>query len=150
MQPREAFKLGFLARCVEERLSPAQTQALMKQAAANLEKVSFSYWSLLNPLNIYRQLAGAAGRTADSGRKIVDLAKGSMPLVAATMAVPPALGGLAAYAVNKATDTDATDVEEAKQQELTDTYRRMADELRRQKSLREYKAKRKRTGQVFL
>ena len=41
MQPHEAFKLGFLARCVEEGLSPAQTNSLAKTAADLLNKQAF-------------------------------------------------------------------------------------------------------------
>lgn len=61
-----------------------------------------------------------------------------------------ALGGGAAYLTNKATDTDDADVDEYKQTELMDTYKRMAEQLRRKRELRDYKSDRQRTGQIFL
>jgi hypothetical protein len=128
MHPREAFKIGFLARCVEQGLSPEDTRALAKSASDCFEKAGFSGF-----------------------KDVLDTAKGiGYPALAAAAAAPIALGGGAAYFANKATDTDATDIEEIKQKELVDTYRRMADQLRRQRKMRDYKAERKRTGQVFL
>tara|TARA_R110002051_G_scaffold61354_5_gene112580 strand:+ start:53989 stop:54312 length:324 start_codon:yes stop_codon:yes gene_type:complete len=89
------------------------------------------------------QKAGEAG--------ILDLAK-SLGFGAAglALAAPPAIGGLAAYFSNKATDSDASDIEEIKQKELVDSYRRMSAQLTRAKKLRDGRADRKRTGQVFL
>jgi hypothetical protein len=127
MHPKQAFQIGFLARCVEEGLSPEATRALVKSAAEHFEKVGFGF------------------------KDTVDAAKGiGYPAALLAGAAPIALGGGAAYLVNKATDTDATDIEEIKQKELLDMYRRMADQLQRQRKLRDYKADRKRTGQVFL
>lgn len=119
MQIKEAFKLGFLARCVEEGLTPDQTHALAKSAADCVEKQALGVGS-------------------------------AIPVAAAALASVPATGGLMAYLANQATDTDATEVEDVKQRELTDTYQRMAEQLQRRKQLQAYKQKRKRTGQVFL
>ena len=137
MTPQEAFKLGFLARCVEGGLSDEQTNALAKRAAdlvGEQEKSAFT--------------ADAAGKVIggvmEAGGKAV------YPLAALALATPPALGGLAAYFKNQATDIDEDDVESVKRQELIAQYRRMADQLRRQKQLRDYKQERQRTGQVFL
>ena len=127
MHPREAFKIGFYARCVEEGLSPEDTRALVKSASDCFEK--------------------RAGGLKD----LFDTAKGiGYPALGLAMAAPIALGGGAAYFTNKATDTDATDIEEIKQKELLETYRRMAEQMQRQRKMRDYKAERKRTGQVFL
>src|SRR6056297_3719453 len=127
MQARDAFKIGFLARCVEEGLSPEATHDLAKSAADCFDKYASGF------------------------KDIVDAAKGiAYPTAMLAAAAPIALGGGAAYFKNKATDTDATDIEEIKQKELLDTYNRMAEQLERQKQLRKYKAERKRTGQVFL
>lgn len=126
MQPREAFKIGFLARCVEEGLSPEETHARAKTAA-----------------DCFAKQAGL--------KDTVDAVKGvGVPLALLAAGAPILTGGGAAYFVNKATDTDATDVQEIKDKELADTYRRMADQLRRQRKLRDYKSERKRTGRVFL
>ena len=47
MQIKEAFKLGFLARCVEEGLTPDQTHALAKSAADCVEKQALGASSAL-------------------------------------------------------------------------------------------------------
>lgn len=119
MEPREAFKIGFMARCVEEGLSQEKTAELMEKAAEG--------WGL------------------------VDAAKAVLyPATALALAAPPTMGGLAAYFKNKTLDSDTNDVEEIKQKEMADSYRRMTDQLRRSKALRERKASKKRSGQVFL
>ena len=143
MQPHEAFKLGFLARCVEEGLSPAQTNSLAKTAADLLNKQAFVREAI-------GQVTGTVKDTADAGKSVVEFGKSMWPLAALAVGVPAGAGALAAYLQNSATDVDSSDVEDAKQQELVDTYRRMSDQLGRQKQLREYKQQRKRTGQVFL
>ena len=143
MQTKEAFKLGFLTRCVEEGLSPEQTHALAKMAAEQLEKQAFTEW-------LSRQITSPVKNVADAYDSVIDAASSTVPLVAGTLAIPPALGGLAAYLHNRATDVDATDIGQVKQKELADTYRRMADQLNRQKQLRDYKQERKRTGRVYL
>jgi hypothetical protein len=121
MDPREAFKIGFMARCIEEGLSQEKTAELMEKAADG----------------------GLTG--------LVNAAKAvAYPAAALALAAPPTLGGLAAYFKNKATDSDASEIEEIQQQEQAETYRRMADQLRRAKALRERKAGKKRSGQVFL
>jgi len=129
MHPKEAFKIGFLARCVEEGLSPEETHSRVKAASACFTKRA-SGFGLKDTVDAFK---GVTIPTA--------LALGGLPILA---------GGGAAYFANKATDTDATDIKEIKDKELTETYRRMADQLRRQRKLRDYKAERKRTGQVFL
>lgn len=147
MQTKEAFKLGFLARCVEEGLSPEQTHTLAKMAADQLEKQSISP----NPLGwLTGQVTAPVKNITDAYKAVLDSASSTVPLAALAMAVPPALGGSAAWLANRATDTDATDIEQVKQKELSDTYRRMAAQMNRQKQLRNYKQERKRTGRVYL
>lgn len=139
MQPREAFKLGFLARCVEEGMSPEQTHALAKTAAVCLQKQADD------------TLTGKAVKTFTQPiQEISNTAWSMLPWLGAAAAAPPVLGGVAAYLQNAAMDRGDDVVEEAKQEELTDTYSRMADQLRRAKQLRDYKQTRKRTGQVYL
>ncbi len=131
MRPNEAFKLGFLTRCVEEGLSPEDTVKLVKSASDCFNKES----------GIVSDTIGTAGKVIGS--------LGTPALIGAA-ALPPALGGLAAYFHNKATDTDAEEVEEVKKKELIQTYQRMADQLRRHKKLQNQRTEKKRTGQVFL
>lgn len=139
MQPHEAFKLGFLARCVEEGFSPEQTNAMAKKAEDLMTKVGFLDF-IQNPIKA----------TTDTGKSLVDLTYSSLPLIAGAAAIPPALGGLSAYLVNKATDVGDKEIEEYKQRELIDTYQRMAKQLNRQKELQNYKQNRKRTGRIFM
>lgn len=121
MEPREAFKIGFMSRCIEEGLSQEKTAELMEKAADG--------W----------------------GSGFVDAAKAVLyPATALALAAPPTMGGLAAYFKNKTLDSDTNDVEEIKQKEMADSYRRMTDQLQRSKALRERKASKKRSGQVFL
>lgn len=122
MEPREAFKIGFMSRCIEEGLSQEKTAELIEKTANST-------------------LSG-----------LVEGAKAVMyPAAALALAAPPTLGGLAAYFNNKAVDTaDEGDVDEVKKKELRESYRRMAEQLRQSKGLRERKASRKRSGQVFL
>ena len=42
MQEKEAFKLGFLARCQEQGLSTQETVDLVKKASEVFEKKAFS------------------------------------------------------------------------------------------------------------
>lgn len=139
MQPQEAFKLGFLARCVEEGFTPEQTHEMAKKAEDLMTKFSFLDF-VKNPIKA----------TTESAKGVTDLVYSNLPLLTVAAAIPPATGGLAAYLVNKATDVGDKDIEEHKQNELIDTYQRMANQLDRQKELRDYKQQRKRTGRVFL
>lgn len=136
MQVHEAFKLGFLSRCVEEGMNPEQTHGLSKLAASLFEKQSFVL-NLPSPAGEVRNAVGTLGDMA--------------PYLAAGLAIPPALGGLAAYLANQATDTESSQgVDNIKRQELQETYERMAGQLQRQKERQDYKAKRKSTGRIFL
>jgi hypothetical protein len=144
MRPNEAFKLGFLTRCVEEGLSSAQTNALAKRAADVMTKQGFTEWLSKQVFGPVRTTANTVKSVADAGTSL------AMPAAALAIGVPASLGGLAAYLHNKATDIDSDAVDSAKKQELLDTYQRMTDQLGRKKQLREYKQQRKRTGQVFL
>jgi DNA helicase TIP49 (TBP-interacting protein) len=143
MQPHEAFKLGFLSRCVEEGLSPQQTNVLAKSAAEMLTKQAFVREAI-------GQVTGTVKDTADAGKSVVEFGKSMWPLAALAVGVPAGAGALTAYLQNSATDSDSSDVEDAKRQELLDTYRRMTEQMNRQQKLRGYKEQRKRTGQVFL
>lgn len=135
MQVHEAFKLGFLSRCVEEGMNPEQTHGLSKMAASLFEKQALI--NLPSPMGEVRNAVGTLGDMA--------------PYLAAGLAIPPALGGLAAYFANQATDTESSQgVDNIKRQELQETYERMAGQLQRQKERQDYKSKRKSTGRIFL
>lgn len=140
MQAHEAFKLGFLARCVEAGLTPEQTCELAKRAADCLTKQAFD-WTRLNPLP----------PLLNTGAAVLNFGEASAPYLAAAAAIPPSLGAAAAYLVNSATDVDDdAAVADVKKQELIDNYQRMAEQLARRKQSQQYSKQRKRTGRVFL
>ena len=127
----EAFKCGFLARCVEDRLTSEQILTTVKRAADLLEKQ-----------------AGIIDKAVDIGQGAVGGAFNyGVPLA---LAAPPLLGGLAGLSLAKATDIDDTDVADVKDRELLDEYRRQSGKLRRQKAIREYAKARQQTGRMFI
>ena len=147
MRPQEAFKLGFLARCVEEGFSSEQTHALAKRAADCFTKQAAWY----NPFTWAKSVTDAGKSSVELAQASTNLLKSFTGPLMMLAAVPPTVGGVAAYLANKSTDVDdAAAVEDVKNQELTDAYQRMADQLNRQKQLREYKQSRKRSGRVYL
>lgn len=115
---REAFKLGFLARCAEEGLSADQIAGRVKAAADK-------FASFLG--GVTGGLGSAAGSVLSTG----------VPLA---LIAPAALGGVAGYGLSRMTDIDDTDVAEVKNRELLDTYAQETAKLRRQKAVRDYKA----------
>jgi hypothetical protein len=116
LTPHEAFKVGFLARCVRDGLTPEQIHDRVKTAADLFEKEAF-----------LGSLIGAAGNA------VKGMGGYALPLA---IAAPPVLGGLGGYALAKATDVDDTDVEDIKGQEVLDEYRRQAERLRRLQAAR--------------
>jgi enoyl-CoA hydratase/carnithine racemase len=134
MTANEAFKLGFLTRCVEEGMTPEQIHTLTKRAFSS----------------VTQNVTDAAKAPFDISASALSTGQKALPYLAAAMAIPPSVGGLMAYLKNHATDRGDDLVEEAKQQELTDTYQRMAEQLQRAQQMRKYKQQRKRTGQVYL
>lgn len=118
---REAFKVGFLARCAEEGLSADQIAGRVKLAADKFAGV----------------IDGVIGGATGIGKSVIGT---GLPIAALA---PIALGGLAGYGLSRATDVDDTDVAEIKNQELLDTYAQETARLKRQKAVRDYKASQK-------
>lgn len=127
MNKSQAFKLGFLSRCVEEGLTVEQTRALVK---VGVEKVALVK-EIVSGLSNLGQTALGMG-------------------VPIALAAPPILGGVAGYAAGKLSDVDDTDAAEIKKQELISEYKRQAERLRRQRAIRDYKKQVKSTGRIFL
>lgn len=131
LTPREAFKVGFLARCVEDGLSPSQIGERVKQAS---EKLAF--------------LSELAGKAMDVGAGAVGgLYNYGLPMA---LAAPPILGGMAGYGLARATDIDDTDVADIKDQEVLDEYRRQTQRLGREREVKDYQRQKKKTGRIFL
>lgn len=134
LSAQEAFKVGFLARCVQDGLSPDQMLDRVKAASDMLEKRA-----VLNAL-----VSGAGGMMGGAART---LASYGLP---AALAAPPILGGLGGYALAKATDMDDTDADSIKNQELVEEYRRQAERLKRQKAVRDYTQEVRHSSRPFM
>ncbi len=118
LSAQEAFKIGFLSRCVEDRLTPDQMLDRVKRAHDLFEKTGFIGGILQHIANKGVDLgAGALSATAQYG-------------IPAAIATPPILGGLAGYGLARATDVNDTDVADIKDREVIDEYRRQAEKLR--------------------
>lgn len=151
MNKQEAFKIGFLSRCIEDGCSPEEISQRAKLAADLMTKEGFA--QLAAPLAAGAGI-GAASGFGDNLKNLINQAPG---LATAAVAAPYAAGGLLAYlshsaneAADEMPDGGSFAMEEAKKLELADEYRRMTQQLQQQKRIRDYKQQRKRTGQVFL
>ncbi len=130
----EAFKVGFLARCVEDGLTPDRIAASVKTAADLMEKDAI--------------LGGLLGQVADFGKGAVGAAaKYGIP---AAIAAPPMLGAAGAYGLSRLTDIDDRDVEDVKNREVVEEYARQTEKLRRHKAVKEYLKSRQKTGRIFM
>jgi hypothetical protein len=130
LSPREAFKVGFISRCVEEGLDLPQTHARVKEA---LDKLA--------------GLTDLPGKLLDLSRPVTHnaLAYG-IPLA---LAAPPIIGGVGGYLASKGTDIDDTDVEEIQRRELIDEYRRQTARLLQLRQLRERTGQGKAPGRLY-
>lgn len=131
LSERDAFKVGFLARCVEEGLTLQQAHSRVKEARDKL-----------------------AGLT-DLPGKALELAKPVVGAIAgyglpALLAAPPIVGGVVGLTAAKMNDIDDTDVAEIKQRELTDEYARQTRNVLRNKAVRDYRNKQHQTNKIFL
>lgn len=103
MTEQEAFKIGFLMRCADERLSPEATRARIKAAAS---------------------LAKSANGLLDAAKDI-----GWKGLLTAAIA-PPAIGLGAGYGLASIHD-DNYDIDEARKEEELAEYYRAIDRMSR-------------------
>jgi hypothetical protein len=119
---KEAFRLGFLTRCAEEKLTGADLANRVKCAEGGLNAAD---WLL--PMG-----AGAAGLYLASRAPYVGPLVGLLP--AAGLAGGAGLGYMAA----KMTEPDISP-EDIKAQELADTYRVYAHRARSQRAAKKYR-----------
>lgn len=108
MTPREAFKVGFLLRCVEEGLSTEDAQLRVKRAS----------W---------------LGDAANAGSRVVSGLAG--PVALAAVGLPIVAGVAGGHLAAKAVD-DKSDVTEAKTNEILAEYQRLTDQAKRQTALK--------------
>lgn len=134
LTPREAFKYGFMARCLEQGHDLDGIEQQVK-----LAMVKLAGWSdlLTKPL-------GLAGKAATG------LGSGAWAAIPALAAAPPILGGMAGYALARGTDVNERDVKEVQKDELTDEYRRQTELLHRVKAIRDARRMQKRPGRPFM
>ena len=115
MTPREAFKMGFLMRCIDENLSDEETAGRIKQASVAMEKQAAGTFSAL----------GALGQLTYGGA-----------LLGLGLA---GVGGAATGIISaKATEPEAS-VEEQKAQELTQAYKIQAQRARQARARRGFR-----------
>lgn len=129
MTDRDAFKLGFLGRCVEAGLSGPEIAARVEAAR---EKVA-GFGAMLG--------AEGWGAAKSLGKGTAKALSGLVlgyggPLL---LAGPPLAGAAAGFGLAKATDIDDTDLDDIKDQELVDEYRRQAEKLRQQRAVRDFR-----------
>lgn len=128
---REAFKVGFLARCAHDGLNAEQIATQVKVAS---EKLAF-VGGLMD--KAWEAAKGVGGAALNYG----------IPL---SLAAPPVLGGLAGYGAAKATDWDDTDVADVQDQEIINELQRHTADLKRRRQVKDYRQASRRTGRVFL
>jgi len=151
MNKQEAFKIGFLARCIEDGCDTTEINRRVKIASELMQKQA-------NLLGLGAAgAAGAAGAGYSAVEGMKELARNAPGAVTALAVAPWAIGGLGAYMnhisqeqADEMPDGGSFALEEAKNVELADEYKRMTNQLAQQKRIRDYKQQRKRTGQVFL
>jgi len=127
---QDAFKLGFLARCAEEKLAGAALEArLEKIAEFNKQSGGLVTWS---PWDASSSASKLIGDGAGLGWKALS----------ALYAVPPAaaiMGGAGlGYGAAKMVEPRVDD-DELKAQELATTYRLYAEKAKDRKKMRKYR-----------
>ncbi len=133
MTDRQAFKIGFLSRCVEEGLD---FPAICKQASQlreSLEKQAL--W------DIPKAISSVASPVLDHTLRYG---------IPAALVAPAVAGGLGGFGLAKLTDVSDVDPDEVKKREIAEEFRQQTEQLQRQLQMRRYRAKRKKTGRVFL
>jgi hypothetical protein len=131
---KDAFKLGFLARCAEENLhgEALDHRILAAGAWAATEKTAEGLFKV-NPLNI------GVGPTVSS---VGSLAKGLGTFGAGMLTLPFAVGIPAAagvgYGTAKMLEPDVSD-EDIRAQELAATYKLYADKAKARRKSRKYR-----------
>jgi hypothetical protein len=138
MDSKEAFKLGFLSRCVEEGLPPAKINSMVKQADYLIKAGILSLFSPVEAGKMAGKATGAAAKNL------------AIPLIGLTLAAPPTAGALSAYLINKATDEDDLNIADLRNMELANEYANMTARLNAGIKLKQLNKNKKNRGQVYL
>mgnify|MGYP003626125732 CR=1 FL=1 len=141
LSPQEAFKLGFLSKCVEQGLTVSQMRAEVKKASDELdliEKEAVFDWFQPERREVWDTIGNLA-ETAGTG------------VLGALALGPPAAGAAAGILHSQLSDVDEEDVEDVKKRELVDEYLRQAEKLRQSARMREHRdSRKKRPGGLYL
>jgi hypothetical protein len=127
---KDAFKLGFLARCAEEQLTgPALDARLEKVAELNKQAAGWTEYSPAKWSLPGMDMLGAGG-------------KALLGYAQALYAVPPALsilgGSAAGYGAAKMMEPQISD-DEIRAQELADTYKLYAEKAKARRKVKQYR-----------
>lgn len=110
---KEAFKVGFLRKCAELGMTEDEIGQTIKSANIGVDSVLNAITGVAKPV---------VEKTLQVG-------------IPAALLAPPIAGGLAGYGASKLTDIDDTDVEELRQRELVDEYRRLTARLKQRRDM---------------
>jgi len=121
LTPKQAFKAGFLKRCLDLGVDPAEA------AEAYLEKRALGE----NPVS------GLVGKALDVGASgLRMLGNWSLPV----LALPPVAAYMAGHALGKARSPDALDLKSLREVELMDELRRQTTAAKRRTANAAYNA----------
>jgi hypothetical protein len=129
--PQDAFKLGFLARCAEEKLTGSALDARLEKVAEFNKGAAgvFSGGGVSLPSVDVAGLLSSGARTLWDG-------------LTAAWGVPPAAailgGGALGYGAAKMVEPPVHD-DEIKAQEIADTYKLYAEKAKARKKMRKYR-----------
>ena len=138
LTPRQAFKFGFLARCVEAGM---EMDEIRKHAKEATDKLAVE----LPGEKLVSTMAGTV-----TG-KLLDFASAAIvPTIALGAVAPPILGGVGGYGLARLTGVDEQDVENLKAREEVEAYRQEAENLRRLRTIRRYQQSRRAPGKILL
>jgi hypothetical protein len=119
---KEAFELGFLQRCADEGLTPAQTQLRIKAAEAFIEKRAINPGKYVGALN----LAKPPTLLEQAQKYMIDHPATATALAATGIGAT----GFGAGALARTLQGDFLDPEDVKKQEIINEYRNLAHSAR--------------------
>ena len=137
---KDAFKLGFLARCAEEQLRGEALEQRIAAAGAwaDNEKTA-SGWVKFSPFDLGGGSLGGLNSAAWSALKGIGMAGAG--ILTAPFPVVALGGGAAGYGAAKMLEPDVSD-EDVKAQELAATYKLYADKAKARRKSRKYRLER--------
>jgi len=128
---QDGFKLGFLTRCAEEKLTGAELDARLDQVASFNKRATELV--KLSPVTIGG--GTAAGMIVGAGKTLA----GALQMITAVPIAGSIIGGAGlGYGTAKMLEP-ALDDDELKAQELAATYKLYADKAKNRKKVRQYR-----------